>query len=61
MRDFCRRVKLDIGNIEDAKQLVRASGSVGASYIEANENLGKGDLNTGLRLVGKKQKKVCIF
>jgi len=26
-------------NFEDGKQLVRSSGSVGANYIEANENL----------------------
>jgi four helix bundle protein len=32
-----------IGNIEDAKQFIRASGSVGANYIEANESIGKKD------------------
>ena len=30
-----------IANIEDVKQFVRASGSVGANYIEANEAIGK--------------------
>lgn len=44
MRRFCRKLRKDVGNIEDAKQLVRASGSVGANYIEANENVGAGDL-----------------
>jgi four helix bundle protein len=43
-RKFCRKLKMDVGNFEDVKQLVRASGSVGANYIEANENVGKGDL-----------------
>ena len=28
-----------VANIEDIKQLIRASGSVGANYIEANESL----------------------
>jgi len=38
-----------IANIEDGKQLIKASGSVGANYIEANESLGKKDffINTG--------------
>jgi len=30
-------------NIEDIKQAIRASGSVGANYIEANESLSKKD------------------
>ncbi|MFB9078359.1 hypothetical protein ACFFLS_16370 [Flavobacterium procerum] len=29
-----------VSNIEDVKQLIRSSGSVGANYIEANEKLG---------------------
>lgn len=37
VRRFCRRLKRDVENIEDIKQLVRASGSVGANYIEAKE------------------------
>ncbi|MEJ7684645.1 MAG: four helix bundle protein [Segetibacter sp.] len=59
VRDFCRRVKLDIGNIEDTKQLVRASGSVGANYIEANENLGKGDLKYRIK-ISRKEAKECM-
>lgn len=43
VRIFCRKLKCDIGNFEDVKQLVRASGSIGANYIEANENTGDGD------------------
>jgi len=30
-----------ISNVEDVKQFVRASGSIGANYIEANEAIGK--------------------
>lgn len=59
VRDFCRRVKLDVGNIEDAKQLVRASGSVGANYIEANENLGKGDLKFRIK-ISRREAKECM-
>src|SRR6266542_576014 len=43
VRAFVKRLKRTLGNIEDARQLIRASGSVGANYIEANEALGKKD------------------
>jgi four helix bundle protein len=36
-RDFVKRLPKDITNLEYSRQLVRASGSVGANYIEANE------------------------
>lgn len=39
-RFFIRTLPKTLSNIEDAKQLIRASGSVGANYIEANEKLG---------------------
>ena len=41
VRDFLKRVKATIINTEYIKQLIRASGSVGSNYIEANEALGK--------------------
>jgi len=31
------------GNAEDSRQLIRSSGSVGANYLEAVDNLGKKD------------------
>jgi four helix bundle protein len=40
-RAFVKRLPRTIANIEDAKQFIRASGSVGANYIEANESIGK--------------------
>jgi len=41
VRDFVKKLAKTIANIEDGKQLVKASGSVGANYIEANESLSK--------------------
>lgn len=41
VRTFVKKLPKTIANIEDIKQLVRASGSVGANYIEANESLSK--------------------
>ena len=43
MREFVKGLKRTVANIEDGKQLIRASGSIGANYIEANESLGKRD------------------
>jgi four helix bundle protein len=42
-RIFIKRLPRTISNIEDVRQFVRASGSVGANYIEANEAIGKKD------------------
>src|SRR5260370_4781286 len=42
-RAFVKKLPRTIANIEDAKQFVRASGSIGANYIEANESIGKRD------------------
>ena len=39
-RLFVKTLPKTIANIEDGKQLIKASGSVGANYIEANESLG---------------------
>lgn len=60
VRRFCRKLKMDIGNIEDAKQLIRASGSVGANYIEANENVGPGDLRFRMK-ISRKEAKECMY
>src|SRR5258706_13459773 len=61
VRSFCRKLRKDAGNIEDAKQLIRASGSVGANYIEANENVGAGDLRFRLKLCRKESKECMHF
>lgn len=50
--------KLDktISNIEDGKQLIKSSGSVGANYIEANEKLGDKDYLFRLKISRKEAK-----
>lgn len=42
-RAFVKELPRTISNIEDAKQFIRASGSIGANSIEANEATGKRD------------------
>lgn len=61
VRRFCRQLKIDAANFEDIKQLVRTSGSVGANYIEANENVGKGDLKYRIKVCARNQKSLYIF
>jgi four helix bundle protein len=54
-----RLVKLlpkTIATVEDCKQLVRASGSVGANYIEANESLSKKDFIMRIKVCRKEAK-----
>ena len=43
-------------NIEDGRQLIRSSGSVGANYIEANEALSKKDFIMRIKICRKEAK-----
>jgi hypothetical protein len=43
IRVFVKALPRTIANEQDIRQLVRASGSVGANYIQANESLSKKD------------------
>jgi four helix bundle protein len=43
VRAFVQHLPQTVCNLEDGRQLVRASGSVGANYIEANESVSKKD------------------
>jgi len=56
VREFARQIPRTIANIEDTKQLVRASGSVGANYIEANESLSKKDFIMRIKICRKEAK-----
>jgi four helix bundle protein len=55
-RLYIQKLPKTISNIEDGKQLVRSSGSVGANYIEANEKLGDKDLSFRLKIARKEAK-----
>ncbi len=41
IRHFITKLDKSILNIDDAKQLIRSSGSIAANYIEANESITK--------------------
>ncbi|MEW6618709.1 MAG: four helix bundle protein [bacterium] len=47
---FCKKLPKTITNIEYLKQIIRASGSVGANYIEANESLGSKDFKMRIKV-----------
>jgi four helix bundle protein len=49
-----------VGNFEDAGQLIRASGSVGANYREANEALSKKDFLMRAK-IGRKEAKESVY
>ena len=56
VRAFVKALSKSISNQEDARQVVRASGSVGANYIEANEALSKKDFLLRLKICRKEAK-----
>jgi len=56
IRAFVKKLPKTLGKIEDGKQLVRSSGSVGANYIEANESLSKKDFIMGIKICRKEAK-----
>ena len=56
VRDFCLLLKKDVINLEYIKQVVRSAGSIGANYIEANDNLGANDLKMRIRICRKESK-----
>ena len=61
VRMFAKTLPRTIANIEDAKQLIRSSGSVGANYREANEALSKKDFSMRIRLSRKEAKECCYW
>jgi four helix bundle protein len=56
VRAFVKRLPRTICNIEDVKQLVRSSGSVGSNYIEANDSLSRKDFLMRIRICRKESK-----
>ncbi|EKE19084.1 MAG: hypothetical protein ACD_9C00144G0002 [uncultured bacterium] len=61
VRIFIGKLSKTVGNIEDGKQLVRSSGSVGANYIEANESLSKKDFIMRIKICRKEAKESCFW
>ena len=56
VRGLVKQLPRTLANIEDARQLVNSSGSVGANYIEANEALSKKDFLMRIKISRKEAK-----
>ncbi len=59
-RMLLKKIPKTIQTIEDGKQLVRSSGSVGANYIEANEALSRKDFYYRIK-ISRKEAKESIY
>jgi four helix bundle protein len=61
VRRFVKTLPRTIGNIEDVKQVVRSSGSVGANYIEANDAISRKDFIHRIKISRKESKESVYY
>jgi four helix bundle protein len=61
IRTFVKQLPRTVSNIEDVRQLVRASGSGAANWIEANEALSKKDFLMRVKICRKEAKESRLF
>lgn len=61
VRRLIKMLPRTLANIEDARQLIRSSGSVGANYVEANESLGKKDFLMKIKTSRREAKESRFF
>jgi four helix bundle protein len=56
VRALVKRLRKTLANIEDGRQFIKASGSVGANYNEANEAISKKDFILRIKICRKEAK-----
>ncbi|MEN8191273.1 MAG: four helix bundle protein [Bacteroidota bacterium] len=56
VRNIVKTLPKTVANIEDSRQVIKASGSTGANYIEANEALSKKDFLMRVKISRKEAK-----
>ena len=61
VRLFIKTLPKTIANIEDGRQSIKASGSIGANYIEANESLSKKDFLMRIKISRKEAKESAYW
>jgi four helix bundle protein len=61
VRRFVKQLPRTIGNIENVRQLVRASGSVAANWIKVDEALSKKDFLMRTKVCRKEAKESTLF
>jgi four helix bundle protein len=60
VRIFVKTLPNTLANLEDSKQLIKSSGSVGANYREANEALSKKDFLMRIK-ISRKEAKESVY
>lgn len=60
-RELVRLIPIDLANKEDARQLVRSSGSVAANYVEANEGFSRKDFSYRIKVSRKESKESRLW
>jgi four helix bundle protein len=61
VRNYVKNLPKTLSNIEDARQLIKASGSVGANYIEAEEALSRKDFVMRIKISRKEAKEEWVL
>lgn len=59
--NLVNKLSRTLSNIEYSKQVIKSSGSVGANYIEANENLGEKDALYRFKVCRKEAKESAFW
>lgn len=60
VRIFVQKLNPSISIIQDGKQVIRSSGSIGANYIEANEGVSQKDFLHRIK-ISRKEAKETIY
>jgi len=61
VRQFVNRLPRVLSNYEDARQVVRSSGSVAANYVEAQEGVSRKDFFYRIRLCRKEARESWLW
>jgi four helix bundle protein len=61
VRKYISSINKSLTNLDDIKQLLRSSGSIGANYIEANESMSKKDFLYKLKICRKESKETVYW
>lgn len=61
IREWLALLPKTLLSVDDVKQLVRSSGSIGANYIEANESFSKKDFVMRIKICRKEAKETCYW
>jgi four helix bundle protein len=61
VRSFVNRLPKSLSNYEDAKQVVRSSGSVAANYLEAQEGVSRKDFFFRIKVCRKESRESGLW